>query len=128
MTINRHLLVKEAWRKLGFKMKPLRNVVVVRTEPINKKVGKDQILWAPPKLQRFYGELANLQLVTATVLAVGSKCKELKPGDHIGFARLFFARLWDINANEQDLVGYVLEENVMGWIDLKKKMSDPDDT
>lgn len=105
--------VEETWTELGFRFRPLRNVVLVRTDPLPTVTEGGIII--PDKLTSFYGELPHVQLVTATVLASGPKA-DLQPGEKICFQRLFFAR-W-LEMGDKTLVGWIADErNVVGWVE-----------
>lgn len=102
-------LIEQTWKELGQRLSPVRDLVMVRTEPHEKKIGS---LYLPPKLQHFYGELPHLQMVTATALSVGPQCRSIKVGDRIVFSRLFFGRLFTMK--DGTLVGYLREDQVSG--------------
>jgi hypothetical protein len=102
--------VEKTWEELGYRLRMLRNTVLVRTEPLPTE-SNGVIL--PDRAVSFYGELAHVQFVTATVLAAGPKAV-LKPGDRIAFTRLFFARLLEMP--DKTMVGWIAnEENVLGY-------------
>jgi hypothetical protein len=98
--------VEKTWEEVGYRVRPLRWMVFVRTDPIPQKVGS---IYLPFKLQTFYGELPHLQVVTATVLSVGPKALGLQPGDRVAFARLHFARWLDM-----------ADGTKVGWIDANQ--------
>jgi hypothetical protein len=99
----------------GFK--PWRDLVFVRTNPMPQKTGS---IYLPTKLASFYGELPNLQLITATVIAVGPKTTVL-PGETVVFMRLYFA-YWR-RMEDGTYFGWIQEPNLTGFAEL-----DPGDT
>lgn len=121
-------IIKKTWKQLGFSIRPTKYRIIVRTEPVAKKIGKEQIIWLPEKLQTHSGALPHLQLITGTVLSVGPDVPYLKPGDHIGFSRLFFGWFYKVDAFkpdedgkiEQERVGYIDCNQVAGLVDLSK--------
>jgi hypothetical protein len=111
-------LVAETFAEMGIVgFKPWRDLVFVRTKPMPQKTGS---IYLPNKLASFYGELPNMQLVTAIVVAVGPKTT-LLVGDHIVFLRLNFA-YWR-RMEDGTYFGWIQEPNVYGWVEL-----DPGDT
>lgn len=106
-------VVERTWKELGYKFRPWRRIVLVRTDPIPTMTSGG--IHLPPKLASFYGELPHIQLVTAIVLASGPEC-ELKAGDRIGFQRLYFARWLEMDDNT--LIGWISDErNVVGLVE-----------
>lgn len=104
-------VVNRTWSEVGYKITPLRKMVFVKTDPVPQKVGS---LYLPPKLATFYGELPNLVLVNATVLAAGPKAS-VRPGDRVCFTRLFFARYCDLQ--DGTYIGWIEEENLTGRLE-----------
>ena len=105
--------VEQTWAEIGFRFRPLRHVVLVRTYPLPTVTEGGIII--PEKLTSFYGELPHVQLVNATVLSSGPKAI-LEPGDRICFQRLFFAR-W-LEMEDGSLVGWIADErNIVGWFE-----------
>jgi len=105
-------LIEKTWAEIGYKIHPLRNLVMVRTDPIPDKIGS---IYLPPKLQTFYGELPHLQLITATILSAGKDVKGVKVGDRVAFTRLHFARFQ--NMQDGTKVGWMPEDQLAGLAD-----------
>ena len=102
--------VGRTWKELGHSIRPLRYVILVRTDPLPTKTISG--LHLSPKMTNFYGELPHVQLITATVLSSGPKAV-LEPGDKVCFQRLFFARYEKME--DGTMVGWIAHEgNVIG--------------
>lgn len=104
---DRLAFVDETWAEVGYKVRPLRDVLFVRTEPPPTKIGSIHL---PPKLQGFFGPLPAGTIVTAVVLSAGPKC-EFKVGDVVAFIRTPFARFLDFADGSK--VGWLPEEQLM---------------
>lgn len=111
-------MVQKTWDELGFKVRPVRRNVVVRTHPLTQKT-QSGLLWLPPKQTGFYGQLPHVHMVRATVLAVGPLAAQyynVKVGEEIAFQRLHFGKFYDLNAEEK-----------VGWIDASQVAGYPED-
>lgn len=104
-------VVGQTWTEVGYKVRPLRNTVFVRTLPLEEKVGS---LYLPAKLTKFYGELPHQKTIRAVVLAVGPKAK-VKPGEKVCFTRLYFA--WWKKLEDGCMVGWIDENQLTGYIE-----------
>jgi hypothetical protein len=102
-------LIADAWQHLGFKVRPVGRKVWVRTDPHEQKVG---LIWKPPKLASFYGELPHQVTVAATVLAAGPQAT-VKPGERVCFTRLYFAH-W-CQMDDSTYIGYVDSAQLSGY-------------
>lgn len=102
-------VVERTWDEVGYRVRAMHRNVFVRTDPPEQKVG---LLWLPPKLQGFHGDLPHLRVVKATVLAAGPKT-ELKPGDRICFQRLHFA--WLKKLGGEVMFGWIDQVQVLGY-------------
>jgi hypothetical protein len=107
-------LVEETWTELGYKIRPLRWMVFVRTDPFVGKIGSIHV---QGKDNYFYGALANSRLVTAVVLAAGKAglAQYLNSGDRICFQRLYFT--WYKKMEDGTLIGWVDANQVTGFVD-----------
>jgi len=104
-----HPIVEQTWEEVGCRVRMRNLYVMVRTEPVAQKVG---LLWLPPKLQTFFGELPHKQMIVGRVLSVGDRVKGVSPGDQICFARLHFA--WWKRLRDGNYVGWVPAYQVAG--------------
>jgi len=106
--------VRETWEELGHKIRPLRRIVLVRTDPLPDKT--EGGIFVDPKLsENFYADLPHVSFHCATVLSAG-RDSVLKPGDRIGFQRLFFARYAILK--DRTLVGWIQDDrNILGKIE-----------
>lgn len=104
-------VIEETWEKIGFRMRPMRRLIAVRTHPFASSVGGILI---PESLTTMWGGiLGNQKIVVATALSVGPDCVEAEPGQILMFLRLFF-----INHTKLDdgtYVGWVDEQNLIGY-------------
>ena len=106
-------LARRTFTEIGIKgFRPLRDLVIVRTNPMPQKTGS---IYLPPKLQTFYGELPHMQPITGIVLVAGPKAI-VKPGDQVAFMRLYWAT-WD-RLEDGTYVGWIQEPNLIGHVDL----------
>jgi hypothetical protein len=103
-------LIEKTWAEIGRKIRPLRNIVFMRTELLPEMDGH---IYLPPSVRGNYSGLPHKVFMRAVVIAVGPKCK-LKVGQRIAFSRLFFAR-WE-HMEDKTLVGYVQEENIQAEV------------
>ncbi len=108
--------IKQTFDELGINgFRPLRNLLLVRTNPMPEKTGS---LFLPPKMSTLYGSLrGDSQLVTAEVLAAGPKATVL-PGEQIVFIRLHYA--WWKFLSDKTSVGWIQEANVWGQAELEE--------
>lgn len=101
--------LRRTFDELGIKgFRAMRKMLLVRTEALPQKIG---LIYVPPKLATFYGELPHLQNIYAMVLAAGPKA-DCKPLDRVVFQRLYFAR-WQ-HMEDGTVVGWIDEANVYG--------------
>ena len=102
-------LIADSWNELGYKIRPLRRVVWVRTQPHEQKIG---LIWKPPKFASFHGELPHQVTTKAIVLSTGPRAT-VKPGEKVCFTRLFFA-YWK-KMEDGTYVGWVDETQLSGY-------------
>lgn len=105
-------IVTGTWREVGYRARPLRDTVFVRTE---LRPEKDGSIYIPPAYRGSYSGFANTVLLRAFVVAVGPQCKVVKVGDHVCFTRLFFARYCEMQ--DGTLLGYLREDQLSGFIE-----------
>lgn len=106
-------LVDDTWEEMGFRLDPLRSVLLVRTHPLPTHTPGGILL--PSKKSSFYGVLPHVQLITATVLSSGPKAK-FQSGERVAFQRLFFAKWMEME--DKTVVGWISNEiNVIGWVE-----------
>jgi len=106
-------LIAATWEECGVRrVRPLRNMVFVRTELIPEYIGH---IFIPPHLRASYSHLPHKVMLHALVLGTGPKCTAVKIGDRIAFSRLFFAR-WQY-MNDKTLVGWINEDNIFCSVD-----------
>jgi|WetSurMetagenome_2_1015567.scaffolds.fasta_scaffold07491_2 hypothetical protein len=116
-------LVERTWAELGFRIQAPRFLVWVRTLPVEQKRG---LIWLPPKMASFYGELPHLRTVRAVVLSAGPRglAKSLKPGDVIAFSRGVFSRFFQMQPTQvtasgasEEFVGVIDSNDIFGFSD-----------
>lgn len=88
---DRLAFVDATWAEIGSRVRPLRNMVFLRTEPPPTQIGS---IILPPKLQGFYGPLPAGTVITAVVLSAGPRC-DVEAGDIVTFIRTPFTRWKD---------------------------------
>lgn len=99
--------VADTWAELGFKLRPLRKLVFVRTELRPEREG---LIWLLPSERTNYAGLGHTVFMRAVVVGTGPDCKILKVGDRVAFTRLFFA--WLFKLQDGTLVGYIDADNI----------------
>ncbi len=108
-----HPLIEKTWQEIGFRVRPLRRLVYIRTEqrPYKSHGG----IWFPPSSADFFArDKAKIDVeIYARVLAVGPQVRFVKPGDRIFISRLYFA--WLRKLEDGNFMGYVDEDNVFGF-------------
>lgn len=102
-------VVEKTWAEVGCKVRPIRRWVMVRTLPVEQKIGS---LYVTPKESSFYGVLPHMRNVRAIVLSAGDKAF-VKPGEEVVFSRLHFA-LWK-NLEDGCKVGWIDENQLLGY-------------
>lgn len=102
--------VDECWEKVGLKIRPLKNYVVVRTFKLPEKTAGGIYL---PNTD-FYDGMANEKLIRALVLSTANKVRVVKSGDVIVFPRLYFARFEKLD--DGTFLGWVEEPNIYAKI------------
>lgn len=114
-------IVEDTWAELGFRIRPMKGTLIIRTEPHTTKTAGG--IWLSPKYEGFYGDLPHLRVLKARVLAVGPDVKDVKVGDRIALQRLHFARYAGVNEpecfvgwvqNYKDIYGHVEEDECAG--------------
>lgn len=109
-------IVEETWKELGFKLRANAYYLIVRTKPHIRKTASG-LLWLPPKLQDFHGELPHLVETHAVVLSAGPRgcAAEFQPGETVAFKRLYFGYWYKVGRREdQEFVGWV-DANQVLW-------------
>ena len=113
-------LVDQTWKEIGYKIRPLKTNtnIYVRTMPPPQKKG---LIWLPPKLARFHGDLANKIMTRGVVVAVPEGMTGVKVGDRVCFPRLFFGFLFKVSYQPEIYFGFVKATHVFGnfWYDEK---------
>lgn len=112
-------MVEKTWEELGFKLRALGYKTIVRTLPHLRKT-PGGVLWLPPKLQGFHGELPHLVEVRAVVLSAGplGLAKNMEVGSIIMFKRLHFGFWYRVgDLVDQEYVGWVDANDVIGYDD-----------
>lgn len=104
--------VEETWEELGYKIRPLSYWAFVRTEPLPQKTASG-LIWLPPKMATFYGELPHMQPIKAVVCSVGPAAPaDLVPGVRVVFQRLHFAR--HVMLKDGTYFGWINPEQIYG--------------
>jgi hypothetical protein len=104
-------IVEDTWAELECHVRPLRRLVLVRTEKPRTITTGGIIL--PCSDQGFYDGPMHLRLITAVVLAAGPDAdSDLTPGVRIGFQRRFFARWQELE--DHTMVGWVDDSQITG--------------
>jgi co-chaperonin GroES (HSP10) len=110
--------VEETWQELGTRVRPLRDLVFLRTvKPSQQTEGG---IWFAPSDQNFYDGPLHLRLMRAIVLAAGPR-SVLQPGDHICFQRLYLSR-WK-GLQDGTFVGWLREIEVALVVDPDVEVS-----
>jgi hypothetical protein len=104
--------VQQTWAEIGFKIRPLRSLVFVRTDRPQERIGS--IYLTQEAASFYYPRAPHAHIVSATVLSAGPKT-QLTPGDRICFQRLHFA--WLFQLADRSYVGYIQEGNLVGYWD-----------
>ena len=103
-------LIDDTWKELGYKIRPLKRKIVVRTLPQDfQRIGS---LWKPAKYASFHGELPHQVTTEAYVLYCGPSTT-VKPGEKVCFTRLYFA--WHKKMADGTYVGWVDESQLSGY-------------
>lgn len=110
-------IVDRTWEELQCEVRPLNRMVMVRTLPLEQKVGS---LWLPPKLTTFHGELPHQKQVKAVVLSAGPNTT-VTSGEVIAFTRLYFA--WWKKLEDGCMVGWIDEQQITGYIDRDARLN-----
>lgn len=106
-------IVQETYKELNIKrVRPLRNVVFLRTDAISDTTPGGIIL--PPSKTRFYDGLPHQRLVTAVVLAVGPNVETLEPGMRVAFRRAQF--MWHWKMQDGTYVGSIPQVDIVGEV------------
>jgi len=105
--------VQQTWDELGHKLRPLRFLTLVRTDPHESILPSGIIL--PPKLDNFHSGMPHQQIKTGTVVAVGPRTKTVKVGDRVCFQRLHFAWLRKLGS-DKTFVGWINNNDIIGFV------------
>jgi len=106
-------LIAKTWEECGvLRVRPLRNMVFVRTELLPEYIGS---IFIPATLRASYSQLPHKVMLSALVIGAGPKCTSVKIGDRVSFSRLFFARWQEMS--DKCLVGWLQEENIAVALD-----------
>jgi len=102
---------QECWDYLGYKIRPSRDRVFVRTDPMLRITPSGILI--PPMVSQFHYGLPNKHPdAHAMVLSAGAGCL-VQSGDHVSFPRLYFA--WVARMPDETLIGYIFEKYLHGW-------------
>lgn len=105
--------IQSTLQELGVKtLRPLRRTIFIKTLPPPQKTDSG-LLWLPPSLSSFYGEMPHLRILKGEVLAVGPTCT-VKVGETVAFQRLHFAR-WTSLSVADTYVGWIDETHLVGY-------------
>ena len=112
---DRMKLVEQTFDEIGYRIKSVGFMTWVRPFPHLRKT-HGGLLWLPPKLQGFHGELPHLVTVRGVVLDSGpvGAAREFKAGDVVEFQRLYFGHYWKIGLPE--------DQEYVGWLDANQIM------
>lgn len=106
--------IQQTWDELGFRVRPLKFKVFVRTEPLF--VRDESGLFLPPSRTNLYGDrMAHQVLVRALVCAVGPVARDhwkFEEGQRIVFKRLHFA--WLRKMDDGTYFGYIDAAEILG--------------
>jgi len=106
-------VVERTWDELGYRIRPLKYWVFVRTEPPYRRT--EGGVWLPHKQVDFYGGLPHKRVVKGVVCAVGPTAT-VKVGERVCFQRLHFA-------SRQRMA----DGTHFGWIDCNQLLGYPED-
>jgi len=111
-------IVDKTWKELGFKVRPIKYWVFIRTEPLYQRT--EGGIWLNPKQSSFYGNrMAHQVLVKAVVCSVGPVARDhygFEVGQRIVFKRLHFAHLRKME-----------DGTYFGWISAAEIVGEPKD-
>jgi len=111
--------IEEAWKLLGWKIRPMRRLVIVRTLPIPTK-SESGLLHLPSSLTGFYDGLANKKIIEAYVLRTGPGVTQVREGDKVLFMRISFARFERLAGDEESYLGYLDETEILGKLEAEE--------
>lgn len=107
-------IIEQSWEELGYKIRPMRQRVFVRTEPIPPMTAGGIII--PDKYRGLYEGPFHLRLVNAVVLSVGAGVRGVEVGERICFQRKWFVRHLEVMRDEAAF-GWVKESEIAGALD-----------
>lgn len=105
-------IVASVWQELGKRYRPLRRVLIVRTDPQSQSTPGGILL--TQKESDLYTGMPHMRVVKATVLAAGPKASTAV-GARVCFQRLHFA--WFAKLEDKTLVGTIEEEELVGYLE-----------
>lgn len=104
-------IIASVWKEIGYRMKPIGDLVAIRTSSIQNKVRGiytlESTMWGSSP--------ANKNFVLGDVLAIGADCVDVSEGDTILFERLFFIKCEKLK--DGTYVGWVKCPNIIGVIE-----------
>ena len=106
-------LVNQTWEEVGYRVRPLRDMLYVRTDPMPEKF-ENSALYMPHKYTDFFGQLPSQTTIYGTVVSAGPKATS-KAGDRVAFSRMNYARWLDLKDHTK--LGWISEADIYGQSD-----------
>lgn len=106
--------IDRTWFEAGYRARPLGKKVFFRTD---LRPEYECGIYIPPAYRTNYADLPHRVVMTGTVLSVGPQCVSVKPGDRIGFSRLYMG--WLQRFDDGTLLAFIEEENLFGFVEEK---------
>jgi len=106
--------VDQTWEELGYKIRPLKYKVFVRTEPLFMR-SEGGVFLAPNATQLYGNRMAHQVLVRAIVVSAGPVARDwwkFEVGQRIVFKRLHFA--WLKKMEDGTYFGYIDAAEILG--------------
>lgn len=107
--------VAATWAELGFRVRGIRYMLFVRTEPLPQRTASGRI-WLPNRLTNFFNDLPNKVYTRAVVCSAGPTATSkwgIRESDRIFFRRQDFA--WYRKMADNTYFGWVEAPHVLGY-------------
>jgi co-chaperonin GroES (HSP10) len=106
--------VDQTWEEVGYKIRPLKYKVFVRTEPLFVR-SEGGVFLAPAATELYGNRMAHQVLVRAIIVSVGPVARDhwhFEVGQRIVFKRLHFA--WLKKMDDGTYLGYIDAAEIVG--------------
>lgn len=108
-------IIEQTWEDLGYKIRPTRHRVLVRTEPVPALTKGGIII--PDTYRGLYEGPFHLRLINAYVLRIGEGVNEVKVNERVCFQRKWFIRHRLLGFDQA--VGWIKESEIAGILDAE---------